>query len=595
MSEHLWKLRIVSVLGLEDVPPRAVALGVSAVGVCGVSLLSVPLHLTLGDPQQIPLAVSGACGFMSVWIALRRLRAPQLAAVLYVLSSLLTLLGALVQDGGMGSPATPWLGMLPAIFYALGGVWAGVAGLAGTVGLVMLLSVVDARIQAAFPASATPGEYGVHLILVAVAMVSLVVARETAVEKARNEAKSHNEARAQAEASNEAKSAVLASMSHEIRTPLHGILGNVELMLGDTQNEALRSRLRTVQSSGELLLSIIEDVLDVARIESGFITLRPASVRPRDLVYNVLEMLYARAAQQSVAVQAGEVIPGDAEWVALDPQRTRQVLLNIVGNAIKFTPPGGSVQVSSVVRGGLWSVTVRDTGIGIPDEKLQAIFEPFVQVEGRTQRRHGGTGLGLSICRHLVKQMGGTISVQSTEGVGSTFTVAIPVEAVPAPAHEDGAETPADSAVSSASPSPSEVPASPLTVLVADDNPVNRQVLDAMLQRLGHRVVLAVDGQDAVAQCRQQPVDCVLMDIEMPVLDGLSATRVLRAQPITAGIPVFAVTASVLPEDRARAEAAGMTGFVPKPVRSRDLSALLDGLQALPRSLPRTAALPDSI
>lgn len=531
---------------------------VSGSGIVCVCVLSVPLHLTVGEPAYVPLSVSGAAGFLAVVLAVLRLRNVALGGAIYATSALITLTAALLMDGGLASSASPWLAMMPAISYALGGLRAGIVGMVGTGLLTLTMAFFEPAIQASWPPAYDAGLYAVHLVLVSLSMVCLVVAREVARDKARDDALQAEAARIAAEAANSSKSRMLTSVSHEIRTPLNGILGNVELMRADSLSPTQAARLDVVQDSGELLLAILDDVLDMARFESGQLTLSIAPVSPRTAVSNVLALLRPRTNAKGLTL-AEETNLTDKVWLSLDGQRVSQVLLNLVGNAIKFTDSGG-VTVRHALRDGYWRVDVEDTGVGISSERLDAIFDPFVQAEQSTSRKYGGTGLGLAISRHLAKKMGGSLTVVSATGKGAIFTFRVPAVRC----------SPTDVR----SPSRDDV-RGPLHLLVVDDNGVNREVLTAMLRQLGHTSELACDGAMAVKLCGKSAFDAVLMDVEMPVMDGLEATRQLRAKPATADMFIYAVTASAFPGDRKRATDAGMDAFLAKPVRMSQLEGLL--------------------
>jgi len=554
-----WQRTLVKRLGLSDHEPRAAALAVSSAAIVGVCLVSVPLHLSIGNPDYVPLSMSGTAGFLGVMFAVLRMRNTPLAGALYAISSLITLTPALLIDGGLASSAAPWLAMMPAISYALGGLRAGIVGLVGTGLLTIGLAVFEPAIQATWPPAHDSGQYAVHLVLVSLAMVSLVVAREVARDKAREQALVAETARIAAEAASRSKSRVLASVSHEIRTPLNGVLGNVELLLSEAPTAPQRARLSVVQDSGELLLSILDDVLDMARIEADQLAIAPEPTAPDAVVHNAAELLRPRAEAGGITLKV-VATSQSAQGLLLDGHRLRQVVLNLVGNAIKFTPRGGTVTVRHGLGDTHWQCAVVDTGIGIPADRIDAIFDPFVQAEDHTARRFGGTGLGLPISRRITELMHGTLTVRSTPGEGSVFTLRLPAERVELP---QPARPPANSH------------RKPLQLLVVDDNQVNLQVMQAMLGQLGHAATLASGGAQALDLATQARFDAVLMDIEMPGMDGLEATRRLRADPHTAGLPIYAVTASAFPGDRQRAADAGMDAFLPKPVRFTQLAELL--------------------
>ncbi|OBS32030.1 hypothetical protein A9O67_10770 [Tepidimonas fonticaldi] len=393
------------------------------------------------------------------------------------------------------------------------------------------------------------------------------------------------ELRARAEAANVARGQFLANMSHEIRTPLSGVVGMLELALDQTAEPALRETLATALGAARHLIDIVNDILDLSKIEAGRLELRDEPFDPRALLRDIEGAMQASARLKglTLTVQGGEALPSRVRG---DATRLRQVLFNLVGNAIKFTDRGG---VTLVVRAepqpdGRWRTewAVHDTGIGIPPAQLARIFDPFVQGEGAANRRYGGTGLGLAISRELVQRMGGALTVQSTPGQGSTFTVTLPLApAEPAP---DAAAPPA------AAPAPAgeeDEGALPLDILVAEDHPVNRRVIEALLTRAGHRVTFADDGRAAVALAQQRAFDLVLMDMQMPEMDGLQATEALRrweaAQPDRAPLRIVALTANAFGEDRERCLAAGMDGFLAKPIERAALQQVLADAQRAKR------------
>jgi signal transduction histidine kinase/ActR/RegA family two-component response regulator len=359
--------------------------------------------------------------------------------------------------------------------------------------------------------------------------------------------------RREAEAANVAKSNFLAAMSHEIRTPLAGVLGMLDLMLEDPLPEPQADRARTAYASAECLLRLLSDVLDYSRLEVDALELAPAPTDPRALAAGVCDLMMPNAREKALTLSC-DVEADVPERVRVDPLRLRQVLTNLVANAIVHTRAGG-IEVRVARAGGcLLAIEVTDTGAGIAAADHARIFERFQQADSSSTRSAGGSGLGLAIARELVTLMGGEIGVESEIGKGSTFrfTVAAPAAAEPEPA--PAGDAPAG-------------PLRPLKILVAEDNATNQKLIGALLRRDGHRVTLVGDGRSAVSAAGAGRFDVILMDIQMPRVDGLTATREIRALPGGAGrVPIVALTASVLTDDLSRYAEAGMDACLGKPI-----------------------------
>ncbi len=388
-----------------------------------------------------------------------------------------------------------------------------------------------------------------------------------------------------AAAANEAKSTFLATMSHEMRTPLNGILGFVDLLLADDLSDGHRDSLDTIASSGRTLLRLINDLLDLARIESGAIELQPTTGAFRECLAPDIATLAKLAEQKNVALHF-DVDPGVPEVLELDFGRYRQMLMNIVGNAVKFTDHG-------VIRIGIRSsetsatavtldCVVRDTGDGIPPEALERIFNPFGQAHHSIQRRFGGTGLGLAICRDLCHLMGGRIDVASQLGEGSTFQFS--VQAHPAQ-HPDPSSPPTRGIEF-----PHLAATHPARILVVDDVAINRKLLASFLGKIGYTPEFAKDGSEAIVLAADQPFDVILMDVFMPQVDGCEATRRIRAaENGTTHTHIVGISADAMAENRHRCASAGMDGFLTKPIHLADLlDTLRSGLENRPRSGPNS-------
>ncbi|MFM8443645.1 MAG: PAS domain S-box protein [Methylococcus sp.] len=385
-------------------------------------------------------------------------------------------------------------------------------------------------------------------------------------------------ARAAASAASQAKSQFLAHMSHEIRTPMNAIMGFTQILERDPLTPDQGELLRKIEEASQGLLQIINDILDFSKIEAGQMSIESHPFALEGVLGQIhsLATVSARAKSLDFHIQADNTLPG---WYRGDAVRLRQVLLNLSSNAIKFTERGRvELRVSPVA---VTATTARlrfevsDTGIGIAPATLGSLFRPFTQADATTTRRFGGTGLGLSISKRLVELMGGDIGATSTPGVGSVFWFELPLvrDADPGAAVIEDTAAP-DSA------KPSGPRLSGLRVLAVDDNRINLLVLERALELEDAHVSLAADGRQALEILRTHPAgfDIVLMDVQMPVMDGLTATRAIRADPALARLPVVALTAGVLAEERAAAQAAGVNDFLAKPL---NLEALVGMLQAL--------------
>ena len=385
-------------------------------------------------------------------------------------------------------------------------------------------------------------------------------------------------ARREAEAANEAKSRLMATISHELRTPMNGVLGMTELLLSSGLDARQRTFALAVQRSGEHLMSLVNDVLDLARAESGRLELELLPTDPAVLTRDTVDLARPLARERGLSMTVE--FPGELPaLVQADQVKLRQILTNLVGNAIKFTEVGGvRVAVFAVTDAdGLqvcWEVS--DTGPGLSSADIQRVFEPFVQARQAAAQDAGGTGLGLAIVRELVHFMGGEVDVDSVLGQGSTFRFTVPVQLSGQHSHPAALDpAPTDSTTDPAGgDSSAELPLRGYRVLVAEDNGVNRMLAQAHLQALGCEVLLAVDGAEALAVLNSEPVDLVLMDCRMPVLDGLAATEQWRqVEPPEVSLPIVALTANAMAGDREACMLAGMNGFLAKPYKRDDLQA----------------------
>ena len=383
------------------------------------------------------------------------------------------------------------------------------------------------------------------------------------------------EAREQADSANAAKSLFLANISHEIRTPLNGILGMAQAVAGDELSPVQRERIDVLTRSGRGLLAILNDLLDLAKIEAGKLALEAVDFDLAAVISSSRHAFWAAAAAKDLALET-HISPSAAGLYRGDPTRLRQIVDNLVANAIKFTP-AGRVDVSVAAKDGQVEITVSDTGIGMSDEAAARVFSKFEQADATTSRRFGGTGLGLAIVNDLVTAMGGDISVSSQPGVGTTFRVSLPL------ARSAGAPSAPSQAIEAAPEAGPIVDSAPLRILAAEDHPVNQLVLRTLLSQFGWQVTLVGDGADAVEQFVSNDWDVVLMDIQMPRLDGAAAARQIRAHEADRGAPrtpLIALTADAMSHQTATYAAAGFDDYIAKPIDATSLLATISRVLA---------------
>lgn len=374
-------------------------------------------------------------------------------------------------------------------------------------------------------------------------------------------------ARDEAHSASQSKSAFLATMSHEIRTPLNGVLGMAQAMARDELSDVQRERLGVIRQAGETLLVLLNDLLDLSRIEAGKLDLEDGALDLRQLLAGVQATFTTLAAEKDVSLAIHIAPEAEGRWRG-DPTRVRQILYNLVSNAVKFTARGAvEVKAESGPRGLMFSIS--DTGPGIAADRMSHLFEKFVQADASTTRRYGGSGLGLAICRQLTDMMGGEIEAQSELDVGTTFTVTLPLERLegegPPPLVETRQEAP-DGRLD-------------LKILAAEDNPMNQMVLKTLLAQLGLEVHCVGDGRQAVEAWSRGQWDAILMDVQMPIMDGPAATREIRRREVESGrvrTPIIALTANAMAHHQAEYLGAGMDVMVPKPL---ELERLLLAIQ----------------
>ena len=416
-----------------------------------------------------------------------------------------------------------------------------------------------------FARAARGSEQSLETVLLSVIDLTARVKAETELQSALNAA----------ESANRAKSIFLATMSHEIRTPMNGVLGMAAALSRTQLTEEQRTDLRVIEESGASLLAILNDVLDFSKIEAGKLDLEQRDFQLSELVMGAEALFAAKADEKDLALTLKIDPDADAAYRA-DSARIRQVLYNLISNAVKFTHRGEvSVYVSrrATQRDRRWMLdfAISDTGIGIAQDKLETLFQPFVQADVSTTRQFGGTGLGLTICKLLVELMGGEISVDSVVGRGTTFRFCVAVDAGEGQTNDETGPSSSEALIA-------KLASSPLEVLVAEDNAINRHVLEALLKPTGVSTTMVANGADAVEAWESGSFDIILMDIQMPVMDGISATAAIRSRESEEGrepTPIVALTANAMAHQVASYLDAGFDAHIAKPIKPLDLYSTL--------------------
>jgi signal transduction histidine kinase/ActR/RegA family two-component response regulator len=389
-----------------------------------------------------------------------------------------------------------------------------------------------------------------------------------------------------AEAANIAKSRFLAVMSHELRTPLNGVIGMAQAMARTDLSAKQQQMLTVMHESGEILLAVINDILDMSKIEAGQCEIEYADFSLDAVVTSVIGLVQSKADAKGVALFA-ERGPDVDGWFVGDAARLKQILLNLLSNAVKFTASGSitlTARLEAIAEQEMMlTINVRDTGIGMTQEQVARLFQPFAQADASITRRFGGTGLGLSIARQFAQLMGGDITVESAEGEGSCFTVAVPLMRGCAPLTAGQADATLDQSDEAGEDRP-------LRILAAEDHPANRTVLALLMEPFGVDLVFAEDGALALEAWRAGAFDLILMDMQMPVMSGMEATRAIRREEKASGrgpIPILALSANAMAHHVNEAIASGMNGHVAKPIRAEELIAAIDAALAGDQAAPQ--------
>ena len=382
-----------------------------------------------------------------------------------------------------------------------------------------------------------------------------------------------------AEHANQTKSEFIANMSHEIRTPLNGIIAMAELILFGELKDEVRGRIKSIKKSGESLLEIINEILDISKIEAGKIELEKIDFALEDVIEGLRTALESRAQLKNLELNI-IIDPDTSDYFVGDPLKIRQALINLAGNSIKFTEKGKIevlIQPAIPIHGSFeLSFSVSDTGIGIPADKIKTLFDSFTQVDSSTTRQYGGTGLGLSITKNFVELMGGEIEVKSKPGKGTTFTFTVPLEISNNPDIKKKKVIPVK--INSKPDSAIEIPNEEVSILVVEDQDINREIIVGILDLQKYKITTAVNGKDAVEKYKSQPFHLIFMDIQMPEMDGMEATKIIREleKKNKKHTPIIAMTAHAMKGHKDQFIQIGMDDYVEKPISAALVYAMVD-------------------
>lgn len=542
----------------------------------GVAGVFIPPCLMLGytgiSLGHLAAIISGIAALMAL-----RMFGPALAAHLTAFACCATLIPYITLAGGFPYAFFFWFLIIPLAGGLLGGqrvglVWSVITAIIVTTYTGLhLLGIALPVVEMQSPPAAMVMSQSIALVfMISATMMTFQQNQRWAEQQTaqaitllQQEVQERRIAEEKALEANRAKSLFLAMMSHELRTPMNGVLGMAQLLLLEEQSPEHREYTETIQESGTILMELLDGLLDFAKIESGRLVLENRPFELHQAMQSPINLMRGRAVQKglSLSLELDSKLP---TFILGDEIRLRQMVLNLLSNAIKFTRQGEVLLRVTQTPAGLLSISVKDTGIGISSDALDHIFEPFHQADSTITRQFGGTGLGLSIVASLAEMMGGTITADSIEDSGSTFTIVIPLQ-------EEQSQPPQKAA---ALPSRSH-----LHVLLVEDNTINQLVASRLLDSLGCKTTVAGNGLEALEKLKTTPFDLVLMDIQMPVMDGLEATKRIRAQQHLS-LPVVGLTASAMHADRQACLHVGMQDVLLKPLQRTALSTILQGIEA---------------